>query len=94
MIKDTKIEVASIYGVQTKQGMVELVVGREKVQMDLAKAREVRDLLTGAIEAAVTDGLVMAFLMTKIGLPFDAAGRALLDFRELRQGSRSTVYPS
>jgi len=32
------------------------------------------------------------FLTTKVGLSEHAAGVALLDFRELRQGSRSAVY--
>ena len=30
----------------------------------------------------------------KIGIPDQAAAAALLDFRELRQGSRSTVFPN
>ena len=42
----------------------------------------------------MSDGLLYRFLRDKIGLPDEAAGRALLDFREMRQGSRGTVYPS
>lgn len=90
---DTTIEIASILSARTKQGMVEFVLNGEKTQMDLGKAREVRAMLDGAIEAAVSDGLIYAFLTTKIGLDEDVAGAALLDFRELRQGSRKTVYP-
>jgi hypothetical protein len=88
------IEVASILSQRTKQGMVELTVNGEKIQMDLDKAREVLGMLSGAIEAAVSDGLVFAFLTTRVGLSEDAAGRALLEFRELRQGSRHVVYPN
>lgn len=90
----TRIEIGTILSHRTKQGMVELVLNDEKAIMDLDKAREVRAMLDGAIEAAVSDGLVFAFLTTKIGLSDDKAGAALLDFRELRQGSRSTVHPS
>jgi len=88
------LEVATILSQRTKQGMVELTLNREKTQMDLDKAREVRGMLDGAIEAAVSDTLIFAFLTTKVGITEEAAARALLDFRELRQGSRATVYPS
>jgi hypothetical protein len=62
--------------------------------MDLPKAREVLSMLSGAIEAAVSDELMFAFLTTKIRLPEAAAAMALLDLRELRQGSKGTVYPT
>jgi hypothetical protein len=104
------IQVVSIYGAKTKQGLVELLItplsgtsglagglkrgDTIKVQMDLPKAREVLGMFSGAIEAAVSDGLLVQFLTTRIGLSEDAAARALLDFREMRQGSRQTVYPS
>jgi hypothetical protein len=96
---DTRIELGSIYGAHTRQGLVEMTVSRDdqtiKVQMDLDKAREVSGMLLGAIEAAVSDGLLMHFLTShKIGLSELQAGRALLDFRELRQGTRETVWPS
>ena len=91
---DHTLEIASIVSQRTKEGMVELTLNGEKTQMDLAKAREVLGMLSGAIEAAVSDQLLFAFLTSRIGLPTDAAARALLDFRELRQGSRVTVYPS
>lgn len=94
MATDFRLEVASIFGWHTKQGLVELMVNGEKIQMDLSKAREVLGMLSQAIEAAVSDELLFRFLTTKIGLPDEQAGAALLDFRELRQGSRSTVYPS
>ena len=91
--KLTHIEIASILSHRTKEGMVEFTLNGDKTQMDLAKAREVRSMLDGAIEAAVSDMLIFKFLTTKVGLSQEAAAAALLDFRELRQGSRSTVYP-
>lgn len=90
----TTIEIGTILSQRTKQGMVELTLNGEKTQMDLDKAREVAGMLSGAIEAAVSDGLIFAFLTTKVGLSEDKAARALLDFRELRQGTRSTSYPT
>lgn len=90
---NTTIEIGTILSQRTKHGVVELVVNGHKVQMDLDKAREVRGMLDGAIEAAVSDGLIYAFLTSKIGLPENAAAAALLDFRELRQGSREVVFP-
>jgi hypothetical protein len=89
-----RIEIGTILSARTKQGMVELTVNSEKTQMDLDKAREVLGMLSGAIEAAVSDGLIFTFLTQRIGLKDDQAAAALLDFRELRQGSRTTVFPS
>ena len=50
-------------------------------------------MLDAAIEAAVSDQLMFTFLTTKIGLSEHQAGAALLDFRELRQGARTVVFP-
>lgn len=90
---NTTIEIGTILSHRTKQGMVEFTLNGEKTQMDLEKAREVRAMLDGAIEAAVSDGLIFTFLVGKVSLSEEKAAAALLDFRELRQGSRSTVYP-
>jgi len=87
------IEIATILSQRTKQGMVEFTLNREKTQMDLDKAREVHGMLSQAIEAAVSDTLLYRFLTTKVGLSENKAAQALLDFRELRQGSRDVVFP-
>ncbi len=89
----TYLEVGVVFGAKTHEGYVELSIDKNKTSMDLPKAREVVGMLHTAIEAAVTDTLIYKFLTAKIGLPEHAAIAALLDFRELRQGSRSTVYP-
>lgn len=91
--KLTTIEVASILSHRTKGGMVEFTLNGEKTQMDLPKAREVIGMLQGAVEAAVSDELMFKFLTTKIGLSEPAAATALLDLRELRQGTRTTSWP-
>jgi hypothetical protein len=96
------IELASIYGAQTQRGLVEMlirIVGDDnakpiKIQMDIAKAKHVADMLVTAIEAAISDELLVRFLTRKVGLHPDAAAAALLDFREMRQGSRETVNPN
>ena len=91
---NTTIEIGTILSHRTKEGMVEFTLNDERTQFDLAKAREVRGMLDGAIEAAVSDGLIFAFLTTKVGLSEEKAVMALRDFREMRQGSRDVVYPS
>lgn len=91
----TRLVFGSIYGAKTQKGLVEMIVNDYKVQMDLDKAREVLGLLSGAIEAAISDELMIRFLTgPKVGLPIEAAAAALLDFRELRQGSREVIFPS
>lgn len=93
------IEVASILSGKTLKGLIELRVEDfdAKVvittQMTLDKAREVRGFFDGAIEASITDELIVKFLMDKIGLNVDAATAALMDFREMRQGTRRTAWP-
>ncbi len=91
--KLTTIEIATILSQRTKQGMVEFTLNGEKTQMDLDKAREVLGMLSGAIEAAVSDTLIFQFFTEKVGFDEDKAARVLLDFRELRQGTRTTSYP-
>ena len=73
--------------------MVELTVNGERTLLELPKAREVLSMLSGAIEAAVSDQLLYHFMTEKVGLDQERAAGVLLDFRELRQGSRRAVYP-
>jgi hypothetical protein len=88
------ITVTSLLSSRTKEGRVELQLNGELTQMDLDKAREVVGILQTAIEAAVSDQMVHAFLTQRGGLSDEQASMALLDFRELRQGSRDRVHPS
>ena len=91
--RDTNVEIGTLLSQRTKQGMVEVAVNGERMQLDLAKAREILAMLSGAIEAAVSDQLTYEFLTKKINLSDEAASAALLDFREMRQGSRGVVHP-
>jgi hypothetical protein len=85
------IELASIFDDTTKKGFVEFKLNDTKVQMDLPTARGVLASFHQAIEAAVSDELMYLYLVKNVGLDDDAAGKALLEFRELRQGSRDAV---
>lgn len=93
-VDGTPFECASLISRRTRRGMVEMSLGREKVQMEISKAREAVRILQGAVEAATSDQVMWDYLTTKVGLAEDAASVALLDLRALRQGSRGTVYPN
>ena len=91
---ETDITVSTLLSSRTKEGRIDFTLNGELTQMDLNKAREVVGMLQSAIEAAVSDELVFKFLTTRIGMAPEQAAAALVDFRELRQGSRERVYPS
>jgi hypothetical protein len=92
MTDDLSIEIGSLVSAQTHEGLVELQVGGVTVQLPIPKAREVAQMLTGAIEAAISDQLLVAFLRDKVEISPSGIAKVLRDFRELRQGSRDTVY--
>ena len=89
----THIEVASLMSRRTKTGLVELTLNGERTQMDVCKAREVADMLLQAIEAATSDCAVWRLFTQRLGMTDAEASRALLDLRELRQGSPAAVIP-
>jgi hypothetical protein len=88
------VSVSSLLSRRTRQGRVELSLNGQLTQMDLDKAREIVGMLQQAIEAAISDELLYRFLTEKVGMESDRASMALMDFRELRQGSREKVHPS
>jgi hypothetical protein len=90
----TDITVSTLLSTKTKEGRIEFSMNGELTQMDLDKAREIVGMFQAAIEAAISDELVYRFLTSNIGLGPDAANAALIDFRELRQGSRERVHPN
>lgn len=89
-----EIAFSTILSDRTKMGMIEFSLNDAMTQWDLDKAREIHGMLGAAIEAAVSDTLIYRFLTMKIGLDNEQASRALLDFRELRQGAKDSVNPS
>lgn len=90
----TDITVSTLLSSKTKEGRIDFTLNGELTQMDLDKAREVIGMLQGAVEAAISDELMYRFLTQKIKLEPERASAALVDFREMRQGSRDIVYPS
>jgi len=100
---DINIEIETILSNRTKKGMVnfkiEELVENEVVktivtQWDLTKARYIRDMLSSAIEAAVSDEMIYQFFIEKVKLDDARASQILLDFREIRQGSKGVINPS
>jgi len=87
------LEISTILSNRTKEGMINFKLDTEFTQWDISKAKEIHRMLGEAIEAAVSDTLIYKFLTTKVGLDEDKATRALLDFRELRQGTRGISFP-
>lgn len=90
----TDISISTLLSSRTHEGRIDFALNGELTQMDLDKAREIVGMLQGAIEAAISDEFVYKFLTQRIGLEPDRAAAALIDFRELRQGSRGFVHPS
>ena len=90
----TDITVSTLLSSRTKEGRIDFTMNGELTQMDLNKAREIVGMLQGAIEAAISDELMYRFLTEKVRMKPERAGAALIDFRELRQGSRQLVHPS
>jgi hypothetical protein len=87
-----EIIVTSLLSHRTKAGLVQVDINGTRVQLEIAKAREVTAMLHEAIEAAISDQLMFQFLTQKVGLSEDKAAAALIDVREMRQGSRDTVF--
>ena len=91
---DTDITVSTLLSSRDRTGRIDFAMNGELTQMDLDKAREIVGMLQAAIEAAISDEFVFRFLTEKIGLKPEQASVALVDFREMRQGSRDRVHPS
>jgi uncharacterized protein YpmS len=89
------LEIHSLLSNRDKKGKVNILKDGEIVfQFDVTKAKEVCQMLHEAIEAAISDEMIYQFFITKVKLDDARASSILLDFRELRQGSKETVYPS
>lgn len=86
------IEIGTLLSARTKQGIVEIVINGECVQLEIAKAREVGTMLLQAIEAATSDEVTYRFMREKLGASDEQACAALIDYRELRQGTRDTLF--
>jgi hypothetical protein len=67
------VEIGSLFSQRTKEGHVEIAINGERTQMDLDKAREVLGMLSGAIEAAISDQLLYTFLVQRVGVSEEKA---------------------
>jgi len=92
--KNQIVSFHSIFAANARVGMVEMYIDEKIVmRLDVRTAKEVRDNFGSAIEAAISDELIVKFLTEKVGLDDGRAVLALRDFREMRQGSVNTVIP-
>lgn len=89
-----EVTVSSGFGAASRRGHVELTMNDQLSQMPPAKAREIGLMLLEAAEAATSDELFVTLLTERLGLGQDAAGRVLIDLREIRQGTRGIAWPS
>ncbi len=83
--KEQHVQIDTLLSHRTQQGMVQVIWGREKSQLDPATARQLGAQLLEAAEAAETDEGMWRF--GKEHLEFDDAGAAQLmsAFRHFRQ---------
>lgn len=81
--------ITTILSHRTKEGMIDIELGGEKIlQFDIPKAKIVRDMLSEAIEAAISDAITWKFLTERVGMSEELTARALVDYRQLRQGTK------
>ncbi len=90
----SEITIGTILSSRTKTARIDFTLNGELTQWDLDKAREILEMLQTAIEAAISDELIYKFLRDRLGLTDAEASAGMVAFRELRQGSAGTVYPS
>ena len=79
----TPVSVTSIYGAQTRQGLVELVIGDARTQMPPFKAREIAQALLEAAGAAEGDETLLRVL-DRAGLSQQRAAQVLVAMRQER----------
>ena len=78
------IHVSSIYGYNTREPAVALVIEGQEAQMSPAKAREVAQMLTTAAESAIQDAFIFEFAVNIIGVNDEAAAQLVFQYREWR----------
>lgn len=89
-----EFSVGTILSARDGAGKVEIALGGELMQVDVAKAKVIVGMLHEAIEAAITDEMVSKFLIGEFRLSQEQAAIAVGRMREYRQGSRDVVNPS
>lgn len=78
--------VTTLYGAQTRRGLVELRLGAERVQLELDTAREVARWLFEAAASAEQDEVLVEWLAgPDFGLELAQVGQVLMSLRERRE---------
>lgn len=93
MKKADNVTISSSFGSDNQRGHVELAINDEMTQMEVSKAKEVHRMLGEAIEAAITDEMIMTFFKEELDLPPKKLATLLYRFREIRQGSKNISNP-
>jgi hypothetical protein len=81
---DLRWDVRSIYGANTRKGLVEVTLGARELQVLPAKAREMAQMLLEAASAAEGDEILLRVL-DRAGLSPQRAGQVLMAMRAERQ---------
>lgn len=81
---DLDVGVRSIFGQQTRRGLVELTVGDVETQMLPAKAREIAAFLVEAATAAEGDEVLMRVLLERASMSPQRAAQVLMAMRQER----------
>lgn len=87
-----EISITTLLSVRTEEGVVQFSIknGEDHIitQWDIRKAREIRDMIGEAIEAAASDWMIYKFFIEKVRLDKERAAAIVQDFRELRHGTK------
>jgi hypothetical protein len=94
MTESETIWAHSIYGANTRKGLVGITVGdRKPVYMSPEEARSVAADILQAATAAETDEVLMRWLMTKLDMPMEQAAQVLKDLRKMRDERQDEQPP-
>ena len=79
-----RFDVRSIYGANTRKGLVEITLGSQELQVLPSKARELAQMLLESASAAEGDEILLRVL-GRAGLSPQRAGQILIAMRAERQ---------
>lgn len=80
------VNVSSLFGAKTKQGIVQIQLGEFETQLSILEAKKVAYMILEAAEAASTDEAIHNFF-EKLGMNREQCGAALMELRKLRNNS-------
>lgn len=83
--KEQRVQIDTLLSHRTKEGMVQIIWGREKSQLDPATARQLGMQLIEAAEAAETDEGMWRFAKDHLELGDTGAAQLIGSFRAFRQ---------